>query len=175
MNTENIKISEDNGTITLSHENSNNPTAETLTIWFDCNCPFCRRHLLDNLNTYVENVSAGSLTFKMIPVAFLTQYSANAGAVLMASAHFGTDLYLSVIDSFIFHGISESVGNDEKTVDDKIRETINEVIVPYLESHGHKKEDFSSDLLKETSNNIKTNTQKAIEKQIQGVPHIEKG
>jgi hypothetical protein len=174
MNTNNVKISEDNGTITLSPENSDAQTAETLTIWFDCNCPFCRRHLLDNLESYVTSVSEGKLTFKMIPVAFLTQYSANAGAILMASAHFGADLYLSVIDAFIFHGISESVGNDEKTVDDKIRATISDVIIPYLESHGHKKVDFSAVLLNDTSAKIKSNTEHAIEKQIQGVPHIEK-
>ncbi|MDR0874932.1 MAG: thioredoxin domain-containing protein [Clostridiales Family XIII bacterium] len=164
-----IKISETNGEISLGGESA----TETIRIWFDCNCPYCRRHWLDNLDDYVRRIEAGELRLVMIPVAFLTTYSVEIGSLLFALAPYGAGLYLDVFRDAIFHGISESEGNDEDAVSAKVGELFKNIIQPYLKENGLPLDDFAKKMAAVQTEKIKGNTERAFEKGINGVPHIE--
>jgi protein-disulfide isomerase len=164
-----IKISETNGEISLGNENA----VETIRIWFDCNCPYCRRHWLDNLDDYILRIEAGELRLVMIPVAFLTTYSVEIGSLLFGLVPYGAGLYFDVFRDAIFHGISESEGNDEDAVSAKMGELFTNVIQPYLKGNGLAQDDFAKKMAAVQTDKIKGNTERAVEKGINGVPHIE--
>ncbi|MDR0886183.1 MAG: thioredoxin domain-containing protein [Clostridiales Family XIII bacterium] len=171
MNTGKITISEKGGVITVAPVKAAGG-ARTLTIWFDCNCPYCRRHWMDHLEGYLEEIEAGKLTLDMIPVAFLTEYSARAAMLLYSIIPYGVDVFFDAFHSIVWEGLPESQGNDDATVTHKLGEVYKEIIVPALNARGvdPKTIDTAS---QESYDKIKNNTDDAIAKGINGVPHIE--
>ncbi|GHU64040.1 hypothetical protein AGMMS49983_08960 [Clostridia bacterium] len=167
--TKKIAIAETGGEIHLGGEDAK----KTIRIWFDCNCPYCRRHWIDNLDNYIAKIEAGELHLVMIPVAFLTTYSVEAGSLLFGMVPYGAGLYLDVFRDAIFHGISESEGNDEAAVSAKIGALFENIIKPYLKENNLSQEDFAKNTAAISTEKIKGNTERAFEKGINGVPHIE--
>jgi hypothetical protein len=109
----------------------------------------------------------------MIPVAFLTTYSVEIGSLLFGLVPYGAGLYLDVFREAIFHGISESEGNDDGAVSAKIEEIFKNIIQPYLKENGLSQDEFSKKIAAVSSAKIKENTNRAFAKGINGVPHIE--
>jgi protein-disulfide isomerase len=173
INVNEILLTEKDGSITASHKGSTAGAGETKRIWFDCNCPYCRRHWLDNLDAYQEAIIADELVLVMTPVAFLTQYSVQAGSILLDVAPYGSEVFFDVFKAAIFNGIGESKGNDEETVANKVKEVFENVIVPDLEEIGVSADAFKKSITEAVYDKIKANTQSATAHGVTGVPYIE--
>jgi protein-disulfide isomerase len=173
INVAEILLTEKDGSITLSHKGSSVQAGAKKRIWFDCNCPYCRRHWLDNLEGYQEAVINDELVLVMTPVAFLTLYSVQAGSLLLDVVPYGSEIFFDVFGAAIFNGIGESKGNDEEAVANKVKEVFETVIVPDLEGIGVSADAFKESITEAVYDKIKANTEGAVEHGVTGVPHIE--
>jgi hypothetical protein len=172
-----VRILEQDGTVVLAPAGAPVPGAERLRIWFDCNCPYCRRHWIENLQTYLDRASEGALELHMTPVAFLTQYSVEIGTLLLAAARLGAGakLFFEIFEAAIFHGIGESLGNNPDAVDAKVKEIYEGVIRPALTAGGTPLAEFQAALSQvKDAHLLRQNTDEAARRGINGVPHIER-
>ncbi|MDR0817064.1 MAG: thioredoxin domain-containing protein [Clostridiales Family XIII bacterium] len=173
INVADILLTEKDGSITASHKGSSAAAKETKRIWFDCNCPYCRRHWLDNLDSYQQAIIADELVLVLTPVAFLTQYSVQAGSLLLDVAPYGPEIFFDVFKALIFNGIGESKGNDEETVANKVKDVYETVIVPDLNAVGVSAEAFKDSITEAVYDQIQRSTKDAVDHGVTGVPHIE--
>lgn len=171
LNIQNITLEEKDGMVVAYNTDVAAPE-RVRHVWFDTNCPYCRRHWLDNMEEYLNEIRAGRLSLEMTPVKFLTEYSIDTGALLLATVPYGAELYFDVFISAIFHGVSESYGNDESVTGPKLREIYGEIITPVLKDAGVTSMAFEKSL-EDAYEKVIKNTDEAVNRGINSVPHID--
>lgn len=173
MSNDGLNISEKDGVITLSSAKATTNSNVT-TIWYDYNCPFCRRHWIQNLDSYISDIDAGRLTLHMIPVAFLTEYSAAAAMFAYSVVPYGAALFLDVFHSLVWEGLPESQGDDDALVKQKLDEVRRDILVPALTAKGIDPKTVNT-TTQEDYDKVKANTKRAAANGVDSVPHVVEG
>jgi hypothetical protein len=129
---------------------------------------------MQNLDGYLADINAGKLTLHLIPVAFLTEYSAAAAMLLYSVVPYGANLFLDIFHSIVWDGIPESQGNDDEAVQRKLNEVKKEILIPALKAKGVDLATVNT-ARQEDYDKVKANTSKAAANGVDGVPHIVEG